>query len=170
MPPRADTADPPERAGVVIAGGGVGGLTLALTLHARGIGCVVFEATREIRPLGVGINLLPHAVRVLTGLQFDRQLASHAVATKELVYFNRHGQLIWSEPRGRDAGYDHPQFSVHRGTLQAELLTAVRQRLGADAVRTGMAVAGFTQDDDEVTVRLTRGRRGPGAGDVRAQC
>ncbi len=158
----------PAGVDVVIAGGGVGGLTLALALHERGISCVVYEAAREIRPLGVGINLLPHAVRVLTQLRLDRQLAAHSVATKELAYFNRHGQLIWSEPRGRDAGYDYPQFSVHRGVLQTELLTAVRHRLGDGAVRTGLAVAGVTQDDEQVSVRLIHGRRGADAGEVRA--
>ncbi len=166
---RTDTVDLPERPDVVIAGGGIGGLTLALALHERGIGCVVYEMAREIRPLGVGINLLPHAVRVLTQLRLDRQLAAHSVATKELAYFNRHGQLIWSEPRGRDAGYDYPQFSVHRGVLQTELLATVRQRLGSGVVRTGLAVAGFTQDNDQVSVRLTCGRRGRDAGEVRTQ-
>ena len=107
------------RAGpILIAGGGIGGLTAALALHQRGIDAVVFESARAIRPLGVGINLLPHSVRVLSGLGLEDELAATAIETAELAYFNRHGQAIWSEPRGRAAGYDFPQFSVHRGELQ----------------------------------------------------
>ncbi|GAA0820671.1 flavin-dependent oxidoreductase [Streptosporangium amethystogenes subsp. fukuiense] len=126
---------------VVIAGGGIGGLATALSLHAAGFeDVVVCEAAGEIRPLGVGINLLPHAVRELTELGLAERLAEIGVATGELAYFNRYGRPIWSEPRGLGAGYGWPQYSVHRGRLQMLLLEAVTERLGAQAVRTGSRV------------------------------
>lgn len=129
---------------VIVAGGGIGGLTAALSLHAAGIRDVtVLEAAERIRPLGAGINVLPHAVRELTELGLADELAALGVSTGELAYFNRHGQAIWSEPRGLDAGYRWPQYSVHRGELQMLLLDAVRARLGADAVQTGRAVTSY---------------------------
>ncbi|MEY9874514.1 2-polyprenyl-6-methoxyphenol hydroxylase-like FAD-dependent oxidoreductase [Streptacidiphilus sp. MAP12-33] len=134
---------------ITIAGGGIGGLATALSLHAAGFGeVVVHEAAAEIRPLGVGINLLPHAVRELTELGLAGRLAAIGVRTAELAYFNRHGQPVWSEPRGLDAGYRWPQYSVHRGALQLLLLDAVRERLGTDAVRTGVRVEGLRHDGD----------------------
>ena len=137
---------------VIIAGGGITGLATALSLHAAGVESItVTEAATEIKPLGVGINLLPHAVRELTELGLGDELAAVAVATRELAYFNHHGQLIWSEPRGLDMGYHWPQYSVHRGRLQLMLLTAVRERLGADALRTGHRLTGFTSGPGEVT-------------------
>ncbi|MET8047272.1 flavin-dependent oxidoreductase [Streptosporangium sp. NPDC005286] len=126
---------------VVIAGGGIGGLATALSLHAAGFeDVVVCEAAGEIRPLGVGINLLPHAVRELTELGLAERLAEIGVATGELAYFNRYGTPIWSEPRGLGAGYGWPQYSIHRGRLQMLLLEAVIERLGAQAVRTDSRV------------------------------
>ncbi len=123
---------------VMIAGGGIGGLTLALSLHQAGCHDVrVFEAAKAFAPLGVGINILPHAFRELTELGLGDELAALGVATAELAYHNRHGQQIWSEPRGIAAGYHWPQLSVHRGTLQMKLLDAVIERLGQDAVVTG---------------------------------
>jgi 2-polyprenyl-6-methoxyphenol hydroxylase-like FAD-dependent oxidoreductase len=134
---------------ITIAGAGIGGLATALSLHAAGFEDVtVHEATREIRPLGVGINLLPHAVRELTELGLAGRLAEIAVPTAELAYFNRHGQAIWSEPRGLAAGYRWPQYSVHRGRLQMLLLDAVRERLGARAVRTSSRITGLRHDGD----------------------
>lgn len=122
---------------ITIAGAGIGGLATALSLHAAGFeDVVVHEAAPEIRPLGVGINLLPHAVRELTELGLAEKLAAIAVPTAELAYFNRHGQAVWAEPRGLAAGYRWPQYSVHRGRLQLLLLDAVRERLGTHAVRT----------------------------------
>lgn len=121
----------------IVIGGGIGGLTAALSLHAAGIEVEVHEAVAELRPLGVGINLLPHAVRELTELGLADRIARVAVATEALVYANRHGQEIWREPRGLAAGYRWPQYSIHRGTLQMILLDTVRERLGLDAVRMG---------------------------------
>ncbi|MER8156784.1 FAD-dependent monooxygenase [Streptomyces sp. NPDC094472] len=128
---------------VLIAGAGIGGLAAALSLHAAGVGTAVVESAREIRPLGVGINLLPHAVRELIELGLGDELAAIGVATAENVYADRFGRRIFTEPRGMAQGYRWPQYSVHRGELQRLLLAAVRERLGADAVRTGARVVGF---------------------------
>src|SRR4029079_7788728 len=98
---------------VVVAGAGIGGLSLALSLHAAGIDCVIHEAVTELKPLGVGINLLPHAVRELTELGLAAPRAESAIPTEALVYANRFGQEIWREPRGRFAGYRWPQYSIH---------------------------------------------------------
>jgi 5-methylphenazine-1-carboxylate 1-monooxygenase len=134
---------------IAIAGAGIGGLAAALSLHAAGFtDVVVHEAVSDIKPLGVGINLLPHAVRELTELEIADRVAAISVATAELVYCNRYGQIIWSEPRGLDAGYTWPQYSVHRGELQTVLLDAVRERLGPYAVRTGSRVDGLHHEAD----------------------
>ncbi|MFD0568491.1 flavin-dependent oxidoreductase [Kitasatospora gansuensis] len=134
---------------ITIAGAGIGGLATALSLHAAGFeDVVVHEAAPEIRPLGVGINLLPHAVRELTELGLAEKLAAIAVPTAELAYFNRHGQAVWAEPRGLAAGYRWPQYSVHRGRLQLLLLDAVRERLGTHAVRTASRITSLRHDSD----------------------
>ena len=153
---------------VVIVGAGIGGLTLALELHAAGLECVLLEATQELKELGVGINLLPHATRCLARLGLQDALASVAVTTKESVFFTRHGQLIYSEPAGMAAGYAWPQFSIHRGDLQRVLTDAVRGRLGPGAIRLGHRVTGFTQDEAgaTVTVEHTDGTRSQVTGDV----
>lgn len=126
-----------DRAKILIAGGGIGGLTAALSLHNAGHEVLVYESAPEIKPLGVGINLLPHAVRVLTNLGLQDAMADVAVATSELIYFNKFGQQIWGEPRGIFAGYHWPQFSVHRGTFHILLLEKVKQVLGAERILTG---------------------------------
>ena len=119
---------------VLIAGGGIGGLTLALSLHQIGIPCRLFESVAELKPLGVGINVLPHAVRELIELGLLDKLDAAGVRTKELSYFSKHGKPIWTEPRGLEAGYKWPQFSIHRGTLHQILLDTVIERLGRDNV------------------------------------
>jgi 2-polyprenyl-6-methoxyphenol hydroxylase-like FAD-dependent oxidoreductase len=139
---------------VIIIGGGIGGLTAALALHARGVECQVLEAVPQIRPLGVGINLLPHATAVLDGLDVLKALEAVAVATKEAAYYNRFGQLIHVEPLGRGAGYATPQLSIHRGELQMVLLDAVLSRLGPHSVRTGVRCVAVEQDAEGVTLRL----------------
>lgn len=139
---------------VAIVGAGIGGLTLALSLHAVGIACRIYEAAPEIKPLGVGINLLPHAVRVLDGLGLLDALSKVGVTTKESAFYSAHGQFVYSEPAGRYAGYKWPQFSIHRGDLQAVLLQTVRERIGSDAIVANRRCAGFDQDGQGVTLRF----------------
>src|SRR5688500_14100633 len=122
---------------VVIIGAGIGGLTLGLMLHRAGIPCRIFESASELKAVGVGINILPHGSRELCELGLEEALASVGVITREFHFYNRFGQFIHSEPAGRFAGYDVPQFSIHRGDLQMVLLDAFTARAGADRVVTG---------------------------------
>lgn len=135
---------------VVIAGAGIGGLTLALMLHERGVDVEIYEAVAEIKPLGVGINLLPHASQQLCQLGLETSLAEQGIETSALAYFNKLGQEIWRESRGRAAGYDFPQFSIHRGDLQMTLLDTARQRLGSSHIHSGHAFKSFEQVADKV--------------------
>jgi len=135
---------------VLIAGGGIGGLTLALSLHQIGVPARVFESVAELKPLGVGINVLPHAVRELIELGLHDQLAAAAVATRELAYFYKRGSLIWSEPRGLEAGYKWPQFSIHRGILQQILLDAAIDRLGPECILTSHHLDDWTERPDGI--------------------
>jgi 2-polyprenyl-6-methoxyphenol hydroxylase-like FAD-dependent oxidoreductase len=136
---------------VIVAGGGIGGLSLALSLHQAGMAVRVYEAVRDPAPLGVGINLQPTAVRELTELGLGEELAQLGLATRELSYFNKLGQLIHSEQRGLSAGYKWPQYSVHRGQLQLLLLRAVRARIRNENFRSGLRFAAFEQGRDRVT-------------------
>jgi len=145
---------------IIIVGGGIGGLTLGLALHAAGIPCRIFESAPEIRAVGVGINLLPHATKELAALGLQSDLARVAIATQDATFFNRFGQLIYQEPLGRAAGYDHPQFSIHRGDLQLALLEAFRSRAGAEQVHTNHHCLGLEQDESGVSVHFSAG---PGA-------
>ncbi|HZR74155.1 flavin-dependent oxidoreductase [Bradyrhizobium sp.] len=130
---------------VLIAGGGIGGLTLALSLHQIGVPAKVFESVPEFKALGVGINVLPHAVRELIELGLYERLDAAGVATKELAYFSKRGKLIWSEPRGLEAGYKWPQFSIHRGTLQQLLVETAIERLGAENILTSHHLSGWRE-------------------------
>src|SRR3979411_2933669 len=121
---------------IIIVGAGIGGLTLGAALRGAGIPGRIFESAAEIRPIGVGINLLPHATKELAALGLEADLAKVAIATEDATFFNRFGQLIYRGPRGRAAGYEHPQFSIHRGDLQMVLLEAFRARAGADRLTT----------------------------------
>lgn len=134
---------------IAVIGAGVGGLTAALSLHAAGRNDVLLlEAARDIRDVGVGINLPPHAVRELSELGLGDALAKAGVPTKELAYYDPAGRLIWAEPRGLDAGYRWPQYSIHRGTLQRLLVDAVRERLGSSSIRIAQRVTGVRPSDD----------------------
>ena len=139
---------------ILIVGGGIGGLTLALELHRCRIPCRVFESAPDIKAVGVGINLLPHATRVLSDLGLQDEIAKVAIETAEAAFFNRFGQLIYREPLGRRAGYRWPQFSIHRGDLQTILLDAVKARLGEDRLHLGFHCTEFNQDDTSVEIRF----------------
>ena len=140
---------------VLIAGAGMGGLAAALSLHQAGFPVRVFEAVPRIEPLGVGINLLPHAVRELDELGLRPALEAEGVLCRELAYFTRRGQRIWSEPRGLAAGYRWPQISIHRGALQMTLLRAALERIGEARVHLGHRVTSVDSDEDGVRVSLT---------------
>lgn len=137
---------------VIVAGGGIGGLSLALSLHQAGISVRVYEAVREPSPLGVGINLQPTAVRELIELGLGDPLAAIGIATRRLNLCNKFGQLIHGDPRGLAAGYRWPQYSIHRGKLQLLLLRAVRERIGDDNFRCGLQLTEFAQNDRRVRV------------------
>ena len=141
---------------VAVAGAGIGGLVAALSLHQAGIPVRVFEAVRKVEPLGVGINILPHAVRELFALGLEDALLAIGVQTAALAYYSKRGQPIWQEPRGRAAGYDWPQISIHRGRLQQLLHRTAIERLGPGNVVTGHRVESWREEDDHVTCQMLR--------------
>jgi 5-methylphenazine-1-carboxylate 1-monooxygenase len=145
---------------IAIVGGGIGGLTLALALHQRGIACRVYEGAPEVKELGVGITLLPHAMRELTALGLGDALARQGIENLDSCFFNRFGQLIYREDRGRYGGYAHPEVAIHRGRLHMVLYRAACAVLG-DRVRTNHDCVGVEQDEDGATVlfkEFTSGR------------
>jgi len=147
----------------------VGGLTTALMLHRRGIRAEIYEQSATVRDsLGVGINTLPPSIGELAELGLLPELDKIGIRTRELNYYNRLGQLVWSEVRGLDAGHRSPQFSIHRGRLQKMLYDAVRDRLGPDAVRTGRSLTGFMQGEGGVTAHFADSVRGDAGLTVRA--
>src|SRR5580704_14516819 len=149
---------------VLIAGGGIGGLTLALSLHQIGVRAKVFESVPALIPLGVGINVLPHAVRELIGLGLLEGLEAAGVRTRELAYFSKHGKPIWSEPRGLEAGYKWPQFSIHRGTLQQILLDAATERLGRQNILTSHHLVGWSETSRGIRAEFIDKATGKSAG------
>ena len=151
----------------IIAGAGPGGLTTALHLERIGVEVEVFESSRIIRPLGVGINLLPHAVRELTILGLDAGLARAGVATSELGYYNKFGSRIWREPRGLAAGYKWPQYSIHRGQFQMLLMDAVTRRIGEARVHPGHHLASFEPHGDGIVARFADPETGVEVGESR---
>jgi 5-methylphenazine-1-carboxylate 1-monooxygenase len=139
---------------VGIVGAWIGGLTLALMLHERAIDVTLWESSPELRPLGVGINLLPHAMRELRQLGLLPELLELGIETSSLAYYNKLGQLIWQEPRGEAAGYPWPQVSLHRGELQMLLFRALQSRLGAGAVQCGQRAEACEQSGHGARVNL----------------
>ncbi len=153
---------------VIIVGAGIGGLTAALALHVRGFKVDVFESAREIRELGVGVNLQPYAVRELAALGLADALAANAMATTELAYFNKFGQRVWSTPRGLGAGLAHPHYSISRGRLQRLLLDTVIARLGPQAIHVNHHLSAFDQDEAGVVAHFIERRTGTSLGTHRA--
>ncbi len=141
---------------VLVAGGGIAGLSLALTCHQIGVDVEVYEAVDELRPLGVGINLQPNAVRELYDLGFEGRLDEIGLPATEWALVGRNGNDVWSEPRGRLAGYNWPQYAVHRGELQMLLYDAVVERLGPGCVRTGHRVSDFRNEGSGICATLQR--------------
>lgn len=147
----------------IIAGAGIGGLTAALALQRIGWQVQVCEAVRELRPLGVGINLLPHGAAVLHDLGLGLRLARRGIRTRAVEYRTRFGHLIATDPRGIEGGFATPQYSIHRGALQFMLAEAVMERLGPEAVRPGLRLSGFETDGGGVTAHFTTADGTPGA-------
>ncbi|RMH42336.1 MAG: flavin-dependent oxidoreductase [Alphaproteobacteria bacterium] len=152
---------------VLIAGAGIAGLSLGLSLHQLGIPFRIHEAVRELSPLGVGINIQPHAVRELFDLGLEAGLREIGIPIEGVAYFSAQGGAIWQEPRGRRAGYSWPQFAVHRGRLQMMLLEALRERAGTEVVRTGEMVADWRGEGGEVIARLVDRKTGAALGESR---
>jgi 2-polyprenyl-6-methoxyphenol hydroxylase-like FAD-dependent oxidoreductase len=141
---------------VLIAGAGIGGLTAALSLHAVGIEVDVFEQARELGELGVGLNLLPHTTKELASLGLLPALGQAGIETSQLIYATRLGQVVWREARGTAAGYDMPQFSIHRGKLHGLLARAAADRLGAGHGYTGCRVVSFEESRHRVVAKIER--------------
>jgi 2-polyprenyl-6-methoxyphenol hydroxylase-like FAD-dependent oxidoreductase len=139
---------------IAIVGGGICGLSLALNLRQRGIECRVYERAPEIKPLGVGITLLPHAMREFTALGLGSELLAAGIENRESRFYNRFGQLIYREDRGKFAGYQYPEVGIHRGRLHVILYEAVQKKLGPEAVVTDCECVGVEQDDAGVTVQF----------------
>ena len=144
---------------ILIAGGGIAGLTLGLTLHRIGVPFHIYEATARIRPLGVGINLQPNAVRELLDLDLADELEAIGVRTRQYGFYSKLGKTIWEEPRGKWAGYAWPQYSVHRGTLQMMLYDALIKRAGKGCISTGARAVGFENNKDTAELALENGNR-----------
>ena len=146
---------------VLIAGGGIGGLALGLTLHQIGVPFTIFETVRELRPLGVGINVQPNAVRALFEMGITpAELDASGVAAREWALVGQHGQEIYAEPRGTDAGYNWPQYALHRGRFQMLLARILRHRAGPDAIRLDSRVMGYEKQPDGQVTALIRSAEG----------
>lgn len=139
---------------IAIVGGGIAGLCLALNLHERGIDCRVYERVSQVREIGVGITILPHAMREFAALGIADKLEAQGIENLDSCFFNRFGQLIYKEPRGRHAGYTLPEVGIHRGRLHLTLYEAALERLGADRIVLDHQCMGFTQDDEGVDIQF----------------
>lgn len=145
---------------IAVVGGGIAGLGFALALHRHGLPCDVYESVPEVRELGVGITLLPHAMRELAGLGLQAELEAAGIENLESVFFNRFGQFIYREPRGRHAGYPLPEIGIHRGRLHRILFDAAVRRLGAQRIHTNHRCTAVAQDASGATLSFVRGSDG----------
>ena len=153
---------------IAIVGGGICGLSLALALHARGIAARVYERAPEVKELGVGVTLLPHAMRELAALGLQDQIEKAGIENRESCFFNRFGQLIYREKRGRFAGYPLPEIGIHRGRLHLILYRAACERLGRDRIVTNHNCVSVEQDEHAVTLAFTEVSSGRTLAPVRA--
>jgi 2-polyprenyl-6-methoxyphenol hydroxylase-like FAD-dependent oxidoreductase len=153
---------------VAIVGGGIVGLALALNLHKRGISCRVFEAVPDVKELGVGITLLPHAFRELSALGLEDELRAAGIENRESAFYNRFGQLIYKEPRGKFAGLPFSEIGIHRGRLHSVLYEAAKARLGTDKIVLGRRCVAVEQDDNGVTLRFVDTATGANAPSIQA--
>jgi 2-polyprenyl-6-methoxyphenol hydroxylase-like FAD-dependent oxidoreductase len=153
---------------IVIVGGGIAGFALALGLNRRGIETRVYEIAPEIKNLGVGITMLPHAMRELAALGLGEQVAAAGIENRESAFFNRFGQLIYKEPRGRFAGYPYPEIGIHRGRLHTILYEAAKKELGAGAIHLNRRCTSLEQNADGVTLHFQETMTGKPAEPVRA--
>ena len=153
---------------IAIVGGGICGLALALNLHARGVACRVYERAPEVKELGVGITLLPHAMREMAALGLQAEIERSGIENRDSRVFNRFGQLIYEEERGRFAGYAFPEVGIHRGKLHLIMYEAARERLGAGRILTDHNCVGVEQDEQAATLLLTETSTGRARGPVRA--
>ena len=159
---------------VIVVGGGIAGLGFALAMEQRGLACRVFEAVPEVKELGVGITLLPHATRELAALGLEARIREVAIENEESAFFNRHGQFIYEEARGKHAGYPYPEYGIHRGRLHRIMYEAALARCGADRIVTDRRCARVEQDERGVTVHFVQTSTGrelpPVRGDVVIAC
>src|SRR5581483_2350651 len=159
---------------IIVIGGGIGGLSLALMLKQRGIDCRVYESAPELKPLGVGITLLPHAMREFCELGLESQLREIGIENRESAFFNRYGQFIYSEPRGNFAGYRYPELGIHRGKLHWMLVQETQKRLGPESIVTNHCCTGVDQNGSGVTVCFKEFSSGkqlePVRGDIAIAC
>lgn len=153
---------------IVIVGGGIVGLALATNLSKRGIASRVFESATELKETGVGITVLPHAMRELAALGLQDEIVRLGIENRESKFFNRFGQLIYKEPRGKYAGYSYPEVGIHRGRLHSALYAVARKELGADRITINRTCVGFEQDETGVTLRFEDTSTHTPAGNVRA--
>ena len=157
-----------QKSRIAVVGGGIAGLGFALALHQRGLVCDVYESVPEVKELGVGITLLPHAMRELAALGLQPELEAVGIENLESVFFNRFGQFIYKEPRGRHAGYDLPEVGIHRGKLHRILFDAAVQRLGAHRVHTDHRCVGISQRETDATVHFVKASNGSALPSVQA--
>ncbi|MDO8769002.1 MAG: flavin-dependent oxidoreductase [Burkholderiaceae bacterium] len=159
----------PQPCRIAVVGGGIAGLSFALALHQHGLQCDVYESVPEVQELGVGITLLPHAMRELAALGLQSELEAVGIENYESVFFNRFGQFIYKEPRGRHAGYALPEVGIHRGKLHRILYDAAVQRLGAHRVHTNHRCVGVSQNATEATVHFVASSSGATLPSVQTQ-
>jgi 2-polyprenyl-6-methoxyphenol hydroxylase-like FAD-dependent oxidoreductase len=153
---------------IAIVGGGVCGLALALDLHRQGLSCTVYERAPQVKELGVGITILPHAMREFAALGIGDELLRVGIENVESCFFNRFGQLIYKEPRGKFAGYQYPEVGIHRGRLHMILYLAALQKLGPEHILTDRDCVGLEQDEAGVTLAFRETSSGRALESVRA--